>query len=237
MEIIIGREEGARRLHCIANGREFNIGSAGCVPNSVSRKHCKIIINEQYMSIENLKDLNVTFVDGVQILSKAITVNSNVQLGNDKYNLPLKEILELTNNKKTANTSKSKKEVPSFSLSPLEAIWEEYDRRKVEYQKENAIKADNQRQMMGGRIMLSGIPVVGQIANALMGAKMLTTKTKDSESLTDKLRALDEELDNIYVCPNPECRCPFGPIPYRRLKFRNKCAICGCKYTTDTTTK
>lgn len=32
MEIIIGREEGARRLHCIVGGREFNIGQAGAVP-------------------------------------------------------------------------------------------------------------------------------------------------------------------------------------------------------------
>lgn len=26
MEIIIGREEGVRRLHCIVEGREFNVG-------------------------------------------------------------------------------------------------------------------------------------------------------------------------------------------------------------------
>ena len=72
MEIIIGREEGARRLHCIAGGREFNLGVAGSVPTSVSRKHCKLVINGDRLSIENLKDLNVTFVDGNQVFSKVI---------------------------------------------------------------------------------------------------------------------------------------------------------------------
>ena len=56
MEIIIGREEGARRLHCIVGEREFNVGQAGIVPLSVSRRHCKVSVNGSDISIENIKD-------------------------------------------------------------------------------------------------------------------------------------------------------------------------------------
>lgn len=234
MEIIIGRENGARRLHCIAGGREFNLGVAGSVPISVSRKHCKLIINGERLSIENLNDLNITFVDGNQVFSKVITANSHVQLGNEKYNLPLKEIIELVAPKKTTKPSKStkpEKEVPIFSLAPLEDVWNKYNRKKLELQKKKEERATQQQRKMGFRMVVSAIPVVGPIANAYMGAKMMSSS--NNESNAEQLRKLDEELDKVYKCPNPECGCPFGPIPYNRLKFKRKCPNCGCKYTAD----
>ena len=79
MEIIIGREECARRLHCIVCGHEFNIGQVGSVPISVSRRHCKITINESNIHIENINARNITFVDGNQIYSKCIKPTSKVQ--------------------------------------------------------------------------------------------------------------------------------------------------------------
>lgn len=234
MEIIIGREEGARRLHCIAGGRDFNLGIAGSVPTSVSRKHCKLIINGDKLSIENLKDLNVTFVDGSQVFSKVITANSHVQLGNEKYNLPLKEIIGLVAPQKTTKQSKPakpEKKVPTFSLAPLEAVWNEYDRLKLELQQENENKAKKQQRKMGIRMALSIIPQIGPLASAIMGATMMSSSKKESNVVL--LRKLDEELDNTYKCPNPECGRPFGPTPYRRLKFTTKCQYCGCKYTSD----
>lgn len=231
MEIIIGREEGARRLHCIAGGREFNLGIAGSVPTSVSRKHCKLIINGDRLAIENLKDLNVTFVDGNQVFSKVITANSHIQLGNEKYNLPLKEIIGLVAPKKTTKPSKPEKDAPIFSLAPLEAVWNEYDSLKVELQQENENRAKKQRKKMGIRMTLSGIPIIGPITNAIMGATMMSSSNNESNAVL--LRKLDEELDNTYKCPNPVYGRPFGPIPYRRLKFTRKCPNCGCEYTAN----
>ncbi len=237
MEIIIGREEGARRLHCIAGGREFNLGVAGSVPISVSRKHCKLIINGERLSIENLSDLNVTFVDGNQVFSKVITANSQVQLGKEKYNLPLKEIIGLVAPKKTTKPSKQEKEVPVFSLAPLEEVWNEYNRKKLELQLENEKEAKKQKRKIGMRIAVSGLmslcgePVLGALAGGVMGASMMASSNNESKAV--QLRKLDEELDKVYKCPNPECGCPFGPIPYNRLKFKRKCPNCGCKYTAD----
>ena len=144
MEIIIGREEGARRLHCIAGGREFNIGQAGSVPLSVSRRHCKITANGSNISIENIKAQNVTFVDGNQIFSKSISATSNVQLGEEKFLVPLQQILQLVG-VSSANTATTPKEVPTFSLRPMKAVWEEYDNRRMEIQNNAAKSANNQR--------------------------------------------------------------------------------------------
>lgn len=95
MEIVIGREEGARRLHCIAGGREFNVGQAGMVPLSVSRRHCKITVNGGNITIENIKAQNVTYVDDNQIFSKSISPTSRVQLGEEKFLVPLQQILQM----------------------------------------------------------------------------------------------------------------------------------------------
>lgn len=144
MEIIIGREEGARRLHCIVGGREFNIGQAGAVPLSVSRRHCKISVNGSNISIENIKAQNVTFVDGNQVVSKGITSNSRVQLGEERFLVPLQQILQLAG-VSAANGVDPQKEAPTFSLKPMKAVWEEYDNRRMKIQNDAAKSANKQR--------------------------------------------------------------------------------------------
>ena len=133
MEIVIGREEGARRLHCIAGGREFNVGQAGMVPLSVSRRHCKITVNGGNITIENIKAQNVTYVDDNQIFSKSISPTSRVQLGEEKFLVPLQQILQMVGVAPT-NASTPQKEAPTYSLKPLERVWKEYDDRRMEIQ-------------------------------------------------------------------------------------------------------
>lgn len=144
MEIIIGREEGARRLHCIVGGREFNIGQAGAVPLSVSRRHCKISVNGSNISIENIKAQNVTFVDGNQVVSKGITSNSRVQLGEERFLVPLQQILQLAG-VSAANGVDPQKEAPTFSLKPMKTVWEKYDNRRMKIQNDAAKSANKQR--------------------------------------------------------------------------------------------
>lgn len=237
MEIIIGREEGARRLHCIADGREFNLGVAGSVPSSVSRKHCKIHVSGNNIRVENMRDMNITYVDGTQVFNKQITENCKLQLGTEKYNVPLKQILSLVGYK---NQSPHPQELQNkthstFSLAPLEEIWNEYEKRKFEIQQHNIDQQNKQRMMMGARMTLGSIPIVGQIAGAIMGAKMVhdASNSNDAVPLFIKLRNLDEEFALKYACPNPECGRPFGSQPYRQVKFIKKCPSCGCQYTIE----
>jgi hypothetical protein len=235
MEIIIGREEGARRLHCVAGGREFNIGAAGSVPLSVSRQHCKLTVNGNDITIENIKVQNITFVDGNQIVSKTISATSKVQLGEERFLIPLQQILQLATGGKMGGP-----EVPTFSLKPLKSVWEEYDRRKMEIQNDAAKLANKQR--LQGILSMLGmcvgfIPGIAPtvriviIVAALAIAVYFFIKGSMNESVQQQLHDLDEEFAKKYKCPNPKCGKPFGNVPYRNLEYNKQCFACGCKYT------
>lgn len=246
MEIIIGREEGARRLHCIADGREFNVGQAGCVPTSVSRKHCRITVNGNKISIENLKPQNITFVDGNQVFSKEISSSSKVQLGEERCTIPLQQILQLATGKPVtpANaqspSTKPANNVPTFTLRKLKPVWEEYESKKLEIQN-SAAKAANMSRLQGILSMfgmcIGFIPGIDQtfriiiIIAALSVAVYFFFQGMSNNSVQNQLHNLDKERDRKYVCPNPECERPFGNIPYRQIEYNKQCLACGCKYT------
>lgn len=239
MEIIIGREEGARRLHCIVNGREFNIGTAGTVPMSVSRRHCKITVNGGSINIENIKAQNVTFVDGNQIFSKSITPTSRVQLGEERFLVPLQQILQMSG-VLPSNGKDPNKEAPTFSLKPMEVVWNEYDSRKMAIQND-AAKSANKQRLQGILSMLGTcmafIPGIDQtiriviIVAALAVAIYFFVKGSMNATVQQQLHDLDDEFAKKYKCPNPACGKPFGATPYRNIEYNKQCFACGCKYT------
>lgn len=239
MEIIIGREEGARRLHCIVGGREFNIGQAGSVPLSVSRRHCKIVVSGNSVSIENIKATSATFVDGNQIFSKAITPASRVQLGEEKFLVPLRQILQLASGSPD-NSIAHQQEVPTFSLKPMKAVWEEYDSRRMEIQN-NAAKSANKQRLQGILSMLGMcigfIPGIDSAVRAVIIVAALSVavyffiKGSVGTTVQQQLHDLDDEFAKKYKCPNPACGRPFGAIPYRSIEYNRQCLACGCKYT------
>lgn len=247
MEIIIGREEGARRLHCIADGREFNVGQAGCVPTSVSRKHCKLNINGDKMTIENLREQNITYVDGNQIFCKGITAQSKVQLGQERYTIPLQEIIQLATGKATATANKpqadAKPAPPTFSLTVLKPIWEEYNQRMLQIDIDSAKKQKEEKQKKSIQALCSSagmlfvlIPQLGIMRFILMGISALITlylflKDDNDDIIAVKKNKLNEEYATKYKCPNPQCGKPFGNVPYRNIEFNKQCLACGCKYT------
>jgi cell division protein FtsL len=234
MDIIIGREEGARRLHCVAGGREFNIGAAGCVPLSVSRQHCKLTVNGSNITIENIRAQNITFVDGNQVFSKSISATSRVQLGKERYLIPLQQILQL------AIGTPDGQPIPTFSLKPLKNVWQEYDDRRMEIQNKAAKSANKQRlqgilSMLG--MCIGFIPGIDQtiriviIVAALAIAIYFFVKGSMNATVQQQLHDLDEEYAKKYKCPNPKCGKPFGSIPYRNIEYNKQCLACGCKYT------
>ena len=98
--ILIGKEPGQGRLAIVVDGKAGVLGTVGCVPNCVSRckdglAHCKITVAQDgSMTITNLKEQNVTFVNGAAVVSKKIAVNSRVQLGKDRYYIDVKTVLQ-----------------------------------------------------------------------------------------------------------------------------------------------
>lgn len=246
MEIIIGREEGLRRFHCIVDGREFNVGQAGCVPTSVSRKHCKIVVNGNNITIENLKPQNITFVDGNQVFSKAISATSKVQLGAEKVEIPLQQIIQLATGKpvgSASGTPKPAQETPTFSLRPMKDVWQKYNDAMLQIDIDAAEKQKTEKKKRNIQGMCSSVgmlfvlvPQLGYIRFVLMGISALMAfyffmKDDDDDISAVKKNKLNEEYASKYKCPNPACGKPFGSIPYRQIEFNKQCLACGCKYT------
>ena len=114
MEIIIGRDGATSRLCITVDGTPSLIGNAGSVPNTVSRKHCALTINDDgTMHIKNINPQNMTFVNGLAVMSKTVTRSDKVELGTDNFQL---------------NWDLIDKAMPKEAdVRPLQAVWDTYN--------------------------------------------------------------------------------------------------------------
>ncbi len=86
MEIIIGRDAASSALNIKVDNNAQVVGAPGSVPKSVSRQHCQLTIHSDgTMQIKNINPQNVTYVNGVAVMSKRVTRNDKVELGGDRY--------------------------------------------------------------------------------------------------------------------------------------------------------
>lgn len=234
-KIIIGREEGKHRLQLTCGDTIKFLGQPDCVPRYVSHKHCEIKIDDNgSITVENLKEQNVTFVDGLQIDKKKIAPTAKLELGASRFKVDLPVIMKAVGIKAGETEGKTL----TYSLEPLEKIWEQYEQEKLELQLAEQKRANLQRLQgllsMGG--MLIGTLDIGPARFVLMGLAFLMgiyfflRGQQSANSLTFKLRALDEKYRSIYKCPNPNCDRPFANQPYFNIKFLTGCPSCKCKY-------
>ena len=120
MELTIGRGEPSMQL-CITSGKvKMLYGNEGSVARSVSRAHCKLTITDTgNIILENLKPENVTFVNGMAIVSKRINGNENVALGGDRYPLNWEYVNDFIQKVKDSAPKKC-------DLRPLKQVYETY---------------------------------------------------------------------------------------------------------------
>ena len=244
VEAVIGKEEGQHRLLVKIGQKAFVVGSPQSVPNTVSRLHCSLSVeytddqNRKVtkIKIQNLKPQNITYVDGQEVESKAIKENSHVQLGLDRYNMDLKQVVDGMRKLLPAAPPPPPE---TFSLLKLKAVWEEYDCAKMELQLAEQ-KKNNFRGLggilSGAGILFMFIPSLGIIRyiatglSVLIGIFFFIRGMNTNSSLTVKLHDLDEEFRKRYVCPNPRCRHFLGQIPYDVLRQTKGCSYCKCRY-------
>lgn len=142
MEIIIGRDAKTSGLNVVVNNNPHLVGSSNSVPKSVSRQHCKLVVDDDgAMRIININPQNVTYVNGVAVMSKVVTRSDKVELGVERYLLtwemidkampkvadirPLKEVWEKYNNETKALTQSTQRFqvirgiVPVFTMSAV----------------------------------------------------------------------------------------------------------------------
>lgn len=234
MELIIGRESGNSRLHIIVNNQERYYGAPNSVPRSVSRQHCRITDDGKggYV-ITNLKPDNVTYVNGMRIESKHISLTDHIELGIDHYKLNVGTIIESL----VGSTPQT------FSIRPLEKVWESYNNTKLEMQiqerKSNAIRSITGVLSMASIAcgFIPGIPTplrFALYAIAFVAAVyFFVVAYKSSSSGPRFMHELDKKFHEDYVCPNPKCRRFMGYQPYQDLRKTKKCYNCNAMYTED----
>lgn len=241
MELLIGRESQSNQLIIVADGNPYRLDVGGNVPHSVSRynvkdgtAHCRIIIGTGNMRVENLNELNVTYVNGIEVESSKISISSIIELGKDQYRINLPKMLKLIGYQ------------PTFSTKHLRRVWERYDKSLLRLQLEEK-KKQNQQKLQGILSQVSmlcviipsvipSIPIPSWlrcvlVAGALgMGIYFYLKGNQTDDTFIIKKRELDNQFKEDYICPNPKCKEFLNFTPYESIKSRKKCIRCGCNY-------
>lgn len=245
--ILVGKEPGQGRLLVAISGtvKTAVIGTPGCVPKCVSRcrptenvAHAKITIDQSgSMILSNMKEENVTFVNGSEIASKRINASSIVEFGKDRFPISISAILETA--KKIIGEVATQ---PIYNISHLESVWNEmHSKRKGILAKQKKI---NMVRSGCGIFTMCAMPCIflfGPIGYTLTGIGIIGNvysfvglKNDDS---SDAIEQLNEDFQLRYVCPNPTCNKFFGTISYKLLKNQLRshkdqkmyCPRCGCE--------
>jgi len=246
--ILIGKEPGQGRLllTIVGTGKTIALGSAGSVPNSVSRckvaegvAHCKIVVGmDGSMTITNMKPQNVTYVDGIEIVSKRITTSSQVALGMDRYQINVATLIQ------ALGKITPPPPPPPLGIAHLEKIWDDYYAQTLEIARHRNTLALWTRVPM---LFTMGSGALVALANNQDWPKEIFTLTTIMtiigfvimlygfwKSYTDdsvkQSEAIKEDFEQHYVCPNHECRHFLGYKKYSLLKQDKACPYCKSKF-------
>lgn len=245
MELILGREndEQMSRFVVIKQGRIVEtIGNPGSVPKTVSRAdatnpasklgHLKLVIDENNNTVTVVKSKNnPVYVNGHEIEKKVIDpFNDRVQLGRDRWVMPLREIAD--------------KYVPKvFDMRGLRVVWDDYD----------SSTKDARKKMARLNAYRSGVPILSTIAIAMSFIPGATDGLSNGLRITlyaivilaniiffiisfrNSSKTIEDEearkrlFQQYYVCPS--CKRFLGNTPYELLRNQyKKCPGCQVKF-------
>lgn len=250
MTILVGKEPGNSRLlvSLMIKGqpKASAIGNLNGVPNSVSRckpaentAHCKIDVNQQgNLTLTNLKPENVTYVKGMEIVSKRVTPDMTIELGQDRFPVTVESILDTASKIVMATLPPPPEE---YSILPLKEVWEEYNNKmrdiKIKQRNTGLLSSIPMAFSMLGGLIAGVAPDIRQYALVLTGIALIIMLFGFYKRFTDKsieeTERITEEFQRKYVCPNHKkpCRHFMGNVPYNILRQNTKCPYCGCTFT------
>lgn len=219
---------------------------------SVSRKHCKVTDNgDGTYTVENLSPSG-TKVDGVDILRTTAKLTSRIQLG-QSFSATLVELIGVpsvtpsTNQSASmakatnSNISKAQNQEPTvktYDISHLKRVWEDYNNTNLEMANRqrniSLVRSATPIFTIGSGLLasLTEIGAVGWIMTGIGGVGFLYSVIgmKNAETAEERQRR-QEEFDDAWVCPNPECGRSLLAKNYKMLvKNHQSCPYCKCKY-------
>lgn len=244
--ILIGKEPGQGRLLIAihGNGKTATVGTPGSVPACVSRckpaegvAHAKIAVDQNgNMILTNMKPQNVTLVGGSEIASKRISPASTVELGKDRFPVSVPLILATARNL-VGEVAPAPAQVKKYNITHLEHAWNNmHAKRKEILAKQKRI---NMVRSGCGIFTMCAMPCIflfGPIGYALTGigivGNIYSFVGLKNDNTTDIMEQLNEDFQDRYVCPNPECNKFLGNISYKLLKrqYSMHCPYCKSEF-------
>ena len=222
MEIIIGRDTKQSRLELTVNGQTSQAAKSGSVPTSVAAQHCQLTIDDDKMHLRNLDVNNYTYVNGLCVESKTISINDKIALGPDRYLLDWKIL---------------KPFIPT-DISHLQKVWDDYETQTMELQiatgRFNSLRSATGLITMvaialgvilGGKsvwyLVLYGIAIAVSLI-------FFVKSFRDSSKMPQKRQELNKRFQRDYVCPN--CRRFMGNQSFEILAQNGICPYCKTKF-------
>lgn len=227
MYVIIGRDANTSQLDITIGQKVERLGAVGCVPNTVSRKHCLIdVCDNGTWIIESLKDENSTFVNGLSVKKKILNKNDKVSLGIDKFPLDLKAISEIVYRiiPKTAD------------IRPLKKVWENYEEESLKQviaeRRFNALRGATGIVTMVAIVLAMflghNIYYLAAYCFAIFLVLAFTIKAyRDSTRNPLQKKKMASDFRKQYVCPN--CGHHFT-MNYDELSVYDSCPWCKAKF-------
>lgn len=230
MDLIIGRESGVEnpRLAIEQNGKTFYWGKPGSVPKSVSRKHCHVSMDDDAkMLIEDITENNFLYVNGADCKRKGgVSISDTIELGPDKYRLDLEGILKALSSQQT------------YDISTLKGIYETYQKDREALQvsqgRFNALSALPgilSMTSIGLAVFIENARIVMIAVAALFALVFALIRYRNASKIPKRIRKLEEDFREHYVCPNPACGHFLGGTPYKELLKNRSCPYCKSKFT------
>lgn len=229
-EIIVGREEhsDAPRLALNIGGNLSFMGKPGCVNKHMSRKHCRIVLEDDgSISVYDITADNYIMVNGKECKQKRhLTISDTVELGSDRYPLDLSAIVTM------ASSSKE------FSITHLEKVYDDYQKQKMDFQvRQGKIGAlgmlPTAISMISGCVALfvESIRIPMLVVAAFFLVCIFVVRFLGAEANPQKQKQMEEHFHDHYVCPNPACHQFLGAKSYKDLKHMKACPYCKAKWT------
>ena len=228
-ELIIGRESGVEnpRLAVSFDGQTVFVGNPGSVPKDVSRKHCKIKLDNNTIIVEDLTDNNFIYINGTDCKKKSgISLYDSIELGPSRYHLDLEAILRIVSSKK------------AYSIKHLKTIYDDYQKTKFDMQvkqgKLNALSALPgvlSMTSIGIAVFLPNARIVMIALAALFALAFALIRYKNASKVPLRSKEIEDSFREKYVCPNPSCNHFLGFTPYNELIKNRSCPYCKSKFT------
>lgn len=242
LKIIVGREPESRQLKLKCGKTTKLMGNPGSVPNSVSREHVAISVdedNDRYF-LENLKPTNEVLVNGISVMKREVRLGDLINLGGDRYPVRVADVV--------GSFVKEK-----VDISHLQWIYNEYQKTVLKNQS-RAQKVNLWRTLssmfttlaIGSGVILSQTDIfkkvdeAGNVTNTpnplypiLYGGAVIimigiTIWTFTQSNTPEKNRERQERFLDDYSCP--KCGISFGQQPFKQLVKRGKCYNCGVQF-------